>query len=210
MVIANRDGFVFSNVFRLIIANILWTIFTYAGWFIVSNGFGTVIIYRMGFIIFYFGIKIFLGMKINLLVTLLIFKSYRITSYNVCYTKLLRWEKKLINVNEEKLHKKDISWADLIIIKVQNNQIQSASSIAKQCSAFQKRIIVQGDRITSYNVCYTKLLRICEQAAKLVHVSNLFHTQPQTELAERLVAHSFADRVFFGNSGAEANSYNFV
>jgi acetylornithine aminotransferase/acetylornithine/N-succinyldiaminopimelate aminotransferase len=36
-------------------------------------------------------------------------------------------------------------------------------------------------------------------------VSNLFHTQPQTELAELLVAHSFADRVFFGNSGAEAN-----
>ena len=46
---------------------------------------------------------------------------------------------------------------------------------------------------------------ICEQAATLVHVSNLFHTQPQTELAELLVAHSFADRVFFGNSGAEAN-----
>jgi acetylornithine/N-succinyldiaminopimelate aminotransferase len=46
---------------------------------------------------------------------------------------------------------------------------------------------------------------ICEQAAKLIHVSNLFHTQPQTELAELLVAHSFADRVFFGNSGAEAN-----
>jgi len=57
----------------------------------------------------------------------------------------ITWEKKLINVNEEKLHKKDISWADLIIIKVQNNQIQSASSIAKQCSAFQKRIIVQGE-----------------------------------------------------------------
>ena len=39
----------------------------------------------------------------------------------------------------------------------------------------------------------------------MLHVSNLFHTQPQTELAELLVAHSFADRVFFGNSGAEAN-----
>ncbi|MGW8161278.1 MAG: acetylornithine transaminase, partial [Desulfobulbales bacterium] len=33
----------------------------------------------------------------------------------------------------------------------------------------------------------------------------LFHTKPQTELAELLVAHSFADRVFFANSGAEAN-----
>jgi len=46
---------------------------------------------------------------------------------------------------------------------------------------------------------------ICEQAGKLVHVSNLFHTLPQTELAAALVAHSFADRVFFANSGAEAN-----
>ena len=46
---------------------------------------------------------------------------------------------------------------------------------------------------------------ICEQAGKLVHVSNLFHTLPQTELASLLVANSFADRVFFANSGAEAN-----
>ncbi len=46
---------------------------------------------------------------------------------------------------------------------------------------------------------------ICEQAAKLVHVSNLYYTRPQTILAEMLVAASFADRVFFANSGAEAN-----
>jgi len=44
-----------------------------------------------------------------------------------------------------------------------------------------------------------------EQAIKLVHVSNLFYTQPQTELAQILVENSFADRVFFCNSGAEAN-----
>ncbi|NTV13645.1 MAG: aspartate aminotransferase family protein [Desulfobulbaceae bacterium] len=46
---------------------------------------------------------------------------------------------------------------------------------------------------------------ICAQAGKLVHVSNLYHTLPQTELAELLVANSFADRVFMCNSGAEAN-----
>jgi len=46
---------------------------------------------------------------------------------------------------------------------------------------------------------------ICAQAGKLTHVSNLFHTQPQTELAELLLANSFADRVFLANSGAEAN-----
>lgn len=46
---------------------------------------------------------------------------------------------------------------------------------------------------------------VCTQAEKLVHVSNLYYTQPQTELAEWLVRHSFADKVFFANSGAEAN-----
>jgi len=43
------------------------------------------------------------------------------------------------------------------------------------------------------------------QARKLWHVSNLFYTQPQAELAAWLTEHSFADRVFFANSGAEAN-----
>lgn len=39
----------------------------------------------------------------------------------------------------------------------------------------------------------------------LVHVSNLFRTQPGERLAEALVQRSFADKVFFCNSGAEAN-----
>lgn len=46
---------------------------------------------------------------------------------------------------------------------------------------------------------------VAEQAATLTHVSNLYYTIPQVELAKRLVTHSFADRVFFTNSGAEAN-----
>ena len=46
---------------------------------------------------------------------------------------------------------------------------------------------------------------VCEQAGILVHVSNLYYTAPQAELAGLLVANSFADRVFFCNSGAEAN-----
>ncbi len=46
---------------------------------------------------------------------------------------------------------------------------------------------------------------ICRQAATLVHVSNLFYTRPQADLAEALCEKSFAQRVFFSNSGAEAN-----
>jgi acetylornithine aminotransferase len=43
------------------------------------------------------------------------------------------------------------------------------------------------------------------QAQTLWHVSNLYYTMPQVELADWLVKNSFADRVFFCNSGAEAN-----
>jgi predicted acetylornithine/succinylornithine family transaminase len=45
---------------------------------------------------------------------------------------------------------------------------------------------------------------VADQALTLVHVSNLYHTEPHLELARRLVTNSFADRVFFSNSGAEA------
>ncbi|KAK1407067.1 hypothetical protein QVD17_38678 [Tagetes erecta] len=46
---------------------------------------------------------------------------------------------------------------------------------------------------------------IIDQAKTLAHVSNIYYTVPQVKLAERLVATSFADRVFFSNSGTEAN-----
>jgi len=43
------------------------------------------------------------------------------------------------------------------------------------------------------------------QARQLIHTSNLYYTEPQVRLAQLLVTHSFAQKVFFGNSGAEAN-----
>lgn len=46
---------------------------------------------------------------------------------------------------------------------------------------------------------------IAEQARNLLHVSNLYYTPQQGELARWLTRHSVADRVFFCNSGAEAN-----
>src|SRR6266581_3505241 len=46
---------------------------------------------------------------------------------------------------------------------------------------------------------------IREAAATLLHVSNLYYTAPQIHLAKLLCDHSFAERVFFCNSGAEAN-----
>ncbi len=46
---------------------------------------------------------------------------------------------------------------------------------------------------------------VTTQMGTLHHVSNLFYTEPQIELAEMLVKHSALDRVYFQNSGAEAN-----
>jgi acetylornithine aminotransferase/acetylornithine/N-succinyldiaminopimelate aminotransferase len=63
-----------------------------------------------------------------------------------------------------------------------------------------------GIAVCSLGHCHPAVTEaIRRQAGSLVHVSNLFHTPPQIELAELLVANSFADRVFMGNSGAEAN-----
>ncbi len=54
--------------------------------------------------------------------------------------------------------------------------------------------------------CHPKVVKaIQEQAEKLIHVSNLYYIEPQIELASLLCKHSFADKVFFCNSGAEAN-----
>lgn len=50
------------------------------------------------------------------------------------------------------------------------------------------------------------LVDVMKRAAEgLIHTSNLFRTAPGEQLADKLVASSFADRVFFCNSGAEAN-----
>ncbi|KAG7992668.1 hypothetical protein I3843_02G137900 [Carya illinoinensis] len=46
---------------------------------------------------------------------------------------------------------------------------------------------------------------VTEQAGTLTHVSHFYYSIPEVELAKRLVASSFADRVFFTNSGTEAN-----
>lgn len=49
------------------------------------------------------------------------------------------------------------------------------------------------------------VVAIQKQAQRLIHISNYYHIEPQIKLAKLLVEHSFADKVFFCNSGAEAN-----
>jgi acetylornithine/N-succinyldiaminopimelate aminotransferase len=65
---------------------------------------------------------------------------------------------------------------------------------------------LSGIAVCSLGHCHPAVTEaVCRQAAALMHVSNLFYTAPQIELAELLTAHSFADKVFMANSGAEAN-----
>jgi acetylornithine aminotransferase len=49
------------------------------------------------------------------------------------------------------------------------------------------------------------IVALQKQMMHLIHASNLYFTEPQVQLAQMLVDHSFADKVFFCNSGAEAN-----
>ncbi len=54
--------------------------------------------------------------------------------------------------------------------------------------------------------CPRKVVMVIQkQAQRLIHVSNLYYTEPQLKLAEILTKNSFADRVFLCNSGTEAN-----
>ncbi len=65
---------------------------------------------------------------------------------------------------------------------------------------------VGGVAVNCLGHCHPKVVvAIQKQAQRLIHVSNYYHIEPQTRLAKMLVEHSFADKVFFCNSGAEAN-----
>jgi acetylornithine/N-succinyldiaminopimelate aminotransferase len=63
-----------------------------------------------------------------------------------------------------------------------------------------------GIAVTALGHCHPHLVKaLTEQAQKVWHTSNLFRIPAGEKLAERLVANSFADTVFFTNSGAESN-----
>ncbi|HUU49612.1 MAG TPA: acetylornithine transaminase [Nitrospinota bacterium] len=59
---------------------------------------------------------------------------------------------------------------------------------------------------TNLGHCHPKIIEaVKDQVETLIHISNFYHIVPQVEMAMLLVENSFADRVFFCNSGAEAN-----
>ena len=65
---------------------------------------------------------------------------------------------------------------------------------------------LSGVAVCNTGHCHPHVVQaIQDQAARLMHVSNLYFNEPMTRLAERLTARSFGEAVFFCNSGAEAN-----
>jgi acetylornithine aminotransferase len=65
---------------------------------------------------------------------------------------------------------------------------------------------VGGIAVCNLGHCHPKVVQALEQQAKeLIHCSNLYYIGPQVELAQRLCEYSFGERVFFCNSGTEAN-----
>jgi len=65
---------------------------------------------------------------------------------------------------------------------------------------------VGGIAVNCLGHCHPRVvIAIQKQAQRLIHVSNLYHIEPQIKLAKLLVEHSCANRAFFCNSGAEAN-----
>jgi acetylornithine/N-succinyldiaminopimelate aminotransferase len=65
---------------------------------------------------------------------------------------------------------------------------------------------VGGWAVTTLGHCHPALTKaLTEQASRLIQTSNQYYTVPQLQLAQLLVENSCLDRVFFGNSGAEAN-----
>ena len=64
---------------------------------------------------------------------------------------------------------------------------------------------VSGVAVNNLGHCHPRVVvALQKQAQRLMHVSNHYHNEPQINLAKALVAHSFADKAFFCNSGTEA------
>ena len=103
-----------------------------------------------------------------------------------------------------------INKADKVIAKTYN-RFPIVITKGKGCTLWDSDGRAYTDFVAGIAVCnlghaHPRISKaLSKQAEILFHVSNLYYTLPQTELASWLVNNSFADRVFFCNSGAEAN-----
>ncbi len=93
------------------------------------------------------------------------------------------------------------TYARFPIVLVKGQGVRLWDSAGKEYLDF-----VGGIAVDALGHCHPRMIAaIREQAETLIHVSNLYHIEPQIRLAQLLCENSFADRAFFCNSGAEAN-----
>ncbi|MGI6448841.1 MAG: aspartate aminotransferase family protein [Desulfitobacteriia bacterium] len=111
---------------------------------------------------------------------------------------------------------KELNSSELIALgkaKVMNTYNRLPMALVKGCGAWvwdsegRKYLdFVTGLAVNSLGHSHPEIVEVIkEQAEKILHSSNLYWIPEQVKLAEMLTAHSFADKVFFCNSGAEAN-----
>src|SRR5262249_11535758 len=84
--------------------------------------------------------------------------------------------------------------------------VSGSGCVLRDAGGGQYLDFVAGIAVNNAGHCHPRVVAaIQEQAARLIHVSNLFTTAENVALASRLVSRSFGVNVFFCNSGAEAN-----
>ncbi len=84
--------------------------------------------------------------------------------------------------------------------------VSGSGSVLTDADGKEYLDFLSGIAVCSLGHCHPAVTAAVKtQVEKLVHVSNLYYTEPQTELAELLVDNSFGDKVFMANSGAEVN-----
>jgi len=84
--------------------------------------------------------------------------------------------------------------------------VKGKGALVEDAQGRQYLDFVAGIAVCNLGHAHPKVVKaVRKQAKDLMHVSNLYYTRPQAEVAALLTKNSFADKVFFCNSGAEAN-----
>ena len=103
-----------------------------------------------------------------------------------------------------------IAQADQVIIKTYGRYqvafVRGQGSTVWDADGKAYTDFLSGLAVTVLGHCHPRVVEaITRQAQALIHVSNFYHTVPQTEVATFLSEHAFGGKAFFCNSGAEAN-----
>ncbi len=102
-----------------------------------------------------------------------------------------------------------LQWQDEYVMHTYNRDmllVRGEGSYVWDADGTRYLDFTTGIGVCSLGHCHPRVTEaICAQAGKLVHISNLFINENQPALAMKIAKHSFGGRVFFANSGAEAN-----